>query len=285
MGAAGLAAAALHGAAGPHVGPAPGSRLHPVADAVPIISPAPPAPAAGVRPSPSPAMSADEIDRALDDAAPGTRDAILERLLETWADRDAPAAARFAELQDDPFLREVGVRTVAQRWTRADAEAAARWAAAIGDTGARRQAIDAVALVQADTEPRAALDLLARFGDGGNPGETLTGVIANWANRDFAAAQSWVEAQPPGRSRDRIVQRLAFMRAQADPPQAIQLASELLSDDDARREAYASIIRPWIERDAESARSWIASADAPTRRRLDAELVQDYPKVSANQPQ
>ena len=280
MGAAALAAAALHGAAGPHVGLAAGPRSRALADSAPIVSPAPAVPIPGVRPSHVDAMSADEIDRALDETVPGARDVILQRMLAAWVDQDAPAAARFAELQSDAFLLEAAVRAVAQRWTPIDADAAARWANAIVDAGVRHQAMASVALERANTDPPAALALLERSGDGGDSGETVVGVIVSWASRNFAAARSWVEAQPPGESRDAIVQRLAFLRAQADPSMAMQLASDLLSDDDARRDAYASLILPWVERDADSARSWIASADAQTRRRLEAELalrVQDGP--------
>jgi hypothetical protein len=218
-------------------------------------------------------MDADAVDRALADTAPAARDVTLQRMLETWVPGDAPAAARFAELQADPFLREVGLRTVARSWTRIDAEAAERWAVAIGDPVARRQVLDQVALVLADSEPRAALDFLARCGDGTDPGDALAGVIVSWASRDFAAAKSWLDAQAPGESRNALVQRLAFLRAQTDPGKAMQLASEMLSDEDARLDAYSSIIRPWVERDVESARAWIASADAATRRRVEAELA------------
>jgi hypothetical protein len=268
-----LAAAALHGTADPYLGPAAGSRLRPVANSIPIISSAAPAPAVDVNPLRSTATSAESIERALLDAAPAARDAILERMLESWVVRDAPAAARFAELQGDQFLHEVGLRTVARRWTRVDPKAAARWAVAIGDPAARRQVVDQVALVVADSDPRTALDLLAGSGEVADSADALAGVILSWARRDFAAAKSWVEVQPAGQRRDALVQRLAFMRAQTDPGMAMQFASELLGDENARRDAYASIIRPWAERDAESARAWIASTDAQSRRRVEAELA------------
>jgi len=130
-----------------------------------------------------------------------------------------------------------------------------------------------VALTMGSTDPRAALALLERQGTERNPDTTRVGVIASWASRDFAAAQSWTEAQPPSPLRDDIVLRLVFLRAQVDPRAAAQLASQLLSDETARDAAYASIIGPWVARDPEGARRWAAYTDVDTRRRVDAELA------------
>lgn len=271
--AAALAAAALHRAAGPHTGPAPDRRSRPVSATAWLTTQEVPTPAVSVRTLRDRAISAEAIERALIDATPAARDALLQRMLEAWVELDAPAAARFAELQGDPFLREVGLRTVAQRWAGIDADSAARWAAAIGDAAARGEAIDQVALTLADSDPRAALDLLTRFGEARHQGHAFAGVIMGWAGRDFDAAQSWVDALPPDGARDAIGQRLTFLRAQTDPAAAMQIASDMFNTDEARRDAYVSIIRPWVEQDAESARAWIASADAETRRRVEAELA------------
>jgi len=203
----------------------------------------------------------------------GTRDVILERMLARWVAVDAQAAARFAELQEDPFLREVALRTVALRWARIDGGAAAHWAVSLGDTAERDALIDAVALTLGDSNPRAALDLLAARSVDARTDSTRAGVVSSWASRDFAAAQAWVEAQPPGPSRDDIVLRLAFLRAQTDPPAAMRFASAMLADEGLRREAYASTIRLWALSDPEAAHAWTDSADGETRRRIDAELA------------
>jgi hypothetical protein len=220
-----------------------------------------------------PPLSADAIERALVAASPGTGDLILERMLTAWTPVDPQAAARFAELQADPFLREVALRVVAQVWTQADPDSAVPWAASLGDVAERDQVIEVVALAMSGSDPRAALELLAQRANDKSRDATRVGVITSWAGRDFAAAQSWAEAQPPGAARDDIVLRLVFQRAQTDPPAAIQLASQMLSDQEARREAYASIIRQWVARDPERAREWAASTDVETRRRVDAELA------------
>jgi hypothetical protein len=218
-------------------------------------------------------IGADAIERALLAAPPGTEDLILERLLASWTSVDPQAAVRFAELQTNPFLREVAQRTVAQRWARIDAAAAALWASSLGDETERDRAIGMVALAMSEADPRGALELLAQRASDAQASATRIGIVGVWAASDFPTAQSWVEAQAPGSARDSIVQHLVFLRAQTDPSAAASLASQLLSDEKARHDAYASIIGSWIAVDPDSAFEWAASIDQETRRRVDEELA------------
>ena len=251
---------------------APELRARPTREAQPA------AVAATARPSipnppPVPAIDAEVVDRALLTAASGSRDLVLERMLTTWVAGDAQAAARFAELQTDTFLREVALRTVAQRWAALDRESAARWAGSLAEPRERDLALEQVALEIAESHADVALELLARRGTDGAQDDTRVGVITSWASRDFAAAQSWTESQPPGPARDEITQRLVFLRAQTDALAATLLADQLLDDETARRDAFASIVGPWVSRDPDTARAWIASLDEGTRTRLQAELT------------
>jgi hypothetical protein len=218
-------------------------------------------------------MTADELERSLAQAPRGTTDLVIERDLTTWLTDDPAAAAAFALRQTDPFLREVAVRTVAQRWAQTDPADAARWAESLADADERDRALAHVALSIADRSPRDALDLLA--GRAGDPQSDAArvGVVASWARRDFDAAQSWVEAQPPGPTRDEIVQRLVVLRSYDDPQAAMSFADRLIADDKLRRDAWAAVSQRWAARDPGLVREWAISADAGTRRRIEAELA------------
>lgn len=270
--AAALAAAALLSLAQRDARPAPGVRQRSTDEL-----PATPAPSTGtpatlrVNVAARRPISAADIDRALMSARPGTQDLVLDRMLTTWIASEPQAAARYAELQTDLFLREVAQRTVALRWARIDHAAAESWAESLGDSTERDRVIGAVAQTLGESEPRAALELLARH-DGDVAASSRVGVIASWAERDFPAAQTWLEAQPPGPVRDAIVLRLTLLRAQTDPRAAVAFANQLLDDAAARRDALASVVGPWIRRDADAARSWAASTDDETRRRIETEL-------------
>jgi hypothetical protein len=278
--AAALAAAALFNA-GPDAGSAVGLRLHSTPAVEPVAAVA--APKTSIPDSHRErAIGAEGIERSLLAANPGTRDLVLERMLTAWTPDDPQAAARFAELQADPFLREVALRAVAQVWTRSDPDAAAQWATSLGDDAERSRVIDIVALTIGDSDPHAALALLSRHGTDTKSGTARIGVIASWASRDFAAAQSWVEAEPPGPLRDDIVQRLAFLRAQTDPQAAALLSSQMLSDETARQDAYASIVGLWVAQDPDGARRWAAHTDVETRRRVGAEIAMSEKTASPN---
>jgi hypothetical protein len=223
--------------------------------------------------TPDPRIDAGGLERALSSADPGTRDLVLERGLARWITDNPSGAARFAELESDPFLREAALRTVAQEWARIDPDAAARWSGSLPDATERDRVIGQVALATAEADPRAALELLAWRGADEPRDAERAGVIASWARRDFEAARAWVEAQPAGPGRDELLQRLVYQRSATDPRDAARLARALIADDAARRDACASIVGPWFERDPDAVRAWVASTDGEPRRRLDAELA------------
>jgi hypothetical protein len=218
-------------------------------------------------------LSASAVERTLVNARPGTVDLILARDLAAWTLQDAPAAARFAELQSDLFLREVALRTVAQHWVRSDANAAARWADAMPSGAERDRTLESVALVLADTAPGSALQVLARRDAVPDPDATLAGVIANWAGRDFAAAQAWLEAQPPGTARDQIAQHLAVMRAGDDPLAATRIVDRMITGVETRGDAWTAIAQRWSAHDPDGMREWARSRDSDTQRRVDTELA------------
>jgi hypothetical protein len=270
--AAALVAAALLRVADPDTAPAPELSARGTFVVTSEVVAAPTRTVQQASPGEDP-LGADAIERVLLAAPTGTEDLILERMLASWTSVDPQAAARFAELQTNPFLREVAQRTVAQRWARVDAAAATLWATSLGDEIERDRAIGIVALAMSESDSRGALELLGQHASDAQASAARIGIVAGWATRDFAAAQSWIEAQPPGSSRDRIVQHLVFLRAQTNPPAAAALASRLLGDESARREAYASIIGPWIAADPDSVVAWAASVDQKTRHRVEEELA------------
>jgi hypothetical protein len=230
----------------------------------------------------APSMTADELERALAQAPRGTADLVIDRDLTVWTTDDPAAAAAFALGQTDPFLREVALRTVAQRWAQTDATAAARWAESLADADERDRALAHVALSIADRNPRAALDLLARRTGDPQSDAASVGVITSWARRDFDAAQAWVEAQPPGPTRDEIVERLVVLRSYDDPHAAMSFAERLIADEEPRRDAWAAVSQRWAARDPGLVREWAISADAGTRRRIEAELAGPAPPGRTN---
>jgi hypothetical protein len=212
------------------------------------------------------------IEESLANADPRLRDLILERTLPALVDEDAQAAARLAERQHEPYLREAAERIVAARWAEVAPEDASHWAISLANEGERDQAIEHVALALAGTNPRGALGLLERRSRGAQPDAATAGVIASWAGVDFDAALAWVEAQPQSPALDEILQRLVFLKAGTDPVAATRLADRMVGDERARSEVFASIAQVWAARDPDGVREWAASLDTNVRHRLEREL-------------
>jgi hypothetical protein len=213
------------------------------------------------------------IEESLANAEPKLRDLILEKSLPNLILEDAHAAARFAERQRDPFLREAALRIVATDWAKLAPEAASQWAVSLGNEVERDQAIEHVAFELAAADARSALNLLERRSRGNQADSATGGVIASWANLDFDAAVAWAEAQPPSPALDEILQRLIFLKANTNPLMATQLADRMVTDDTVRGDVFASIAQVWAARDADAVHEWVASLDTQDRRRVERELA------------
>jgi hypothetical protein len=265
------AAAALFLVTRPLDSPSPAKWSSPAAEFPPARGdqtiPAAPVPERG-----QPAIP-ETMEELLANAEPKLRDLILEKSLPQLIVRDAHAAARFAERQRDPFLREAALRVVATDWARLAPEAASQWAVSLGNEVERDQAIEHVAFELAASDTRGALNLLERRSRGNQADVATAGVIASWANLDFDGAVAWAEAQPPSPALDEILQRLVFLKANTDPLKATQLAERMVTDETVRSDVFASIAQVWAARDPDAAREWAASLDTNVRRRVEGELA------------
>jgi hypothetical protein len=188
-------------------------------------------------------------------------------------DEDAHAAARFAERQSDPFLREAALRIVSTRWANVAPEEASLWAVSLGNEVDRDQAIEHVALELAASNAQGALNLLERRSRGNQADVVTAGVITSWASHDFDAALAWAETQAQGPALDEILRRLIFLKAGTDPAAALRVADRMVNDTAVQREVFASIAHVWASSDPDGAREWAASRDASVRRRVEEELA------------
>jgi hypothetical protein len=227
--------------------------------------------------SPAPARrertDPDTLEESLANADPRSRDLVLEKSLPELVDEDAQAAARLAERQRDPYLREIAERIVSARWAHIAPEDASQWAASLANETDRDQAIEHVALELASSDPQGSLKLLERRSRGTQPDAATAGVIASWAGVDFDAALAWVEAQPQSQGLNEVLQRLVLLRANTDPAAATRVADRMVGDEGARNEVFASIAQVWASRDPDGARIWAASLQPSIRRRVEGELL------------
>jgi hypothetical protein len=234
--------------------------------------PAKDVPAASPANTRAPAATIEALEQALAVSDPARRDLVLARMLPAMIANDPQAVARFAERQTDPALRELLLRQLAQLWPAGNADAAVAWSQSLPDAGEREAAITDIALGLAPTNPSRAVALRERYGSGEVPDTTLEVLAQLWAAQDFDAALAWTNAQPSGMQRDRLLQRLAFERAQAgSPAQAAQIANEML-EGKLKSDAIATIAQQWSLRDPDAARAWAAQLPRALQERAAAEI-------------
>lgn len=171
----------------------------------------------------------------------GTHDLILHRVAQLWAAQDTSAALDWAatlgnaherdEILTDVFLKiaesdpaeavrirsryvtdqkpNAGLEALTQRWAERDFPAARDWALSRTAGAQRDQLIASLAYVQSQTAPFEAATLAVENVSAGRAQtEAVMAVLHQWALRDLAAAEKWVDGFPEGSLRTRAVNEL-----------------------------------------------------------------------------
>ena len=165
-----------------------------------------------------PALSIVELERLLDASERGSHPRVLLEVLPSMVAQNPEVIARFAELESDLPLREQLVRQVAQLWAKDDLDRAMAWITSLPDSPERQAALIDVSLTVAETDPRRAVNL--RESEVGNvePDGVLEAIVQRWAERNFESALAWANARPASVQRDKLLQRLVYVRAAAGAP-------------------------------------------------------------------
>src|SRR5205085_2854504 len=109
-------------------------------------------------------------------------DAEMSRLLlRRWADKDAPAAARWtAEHADRPFYGEA-LQQVAVAWANTDLASAAGWIKGLPETESKQSAVLSLASEASRSQPTTALDVLSTLAPTPERDDVLAHAVSEWA--------------------------------------------------------------------------------------------------------
>jgi len=175
------------------------------------------------------------------------------------------AAARLAEMQTEPGLRQLAFREVALLWGALDAERALNWARSLSDAAERDAAFIDIANGLSSVDPARGVELREQFVAATRPDSALNNLVQQWASYDFDDALAWTNARAPGAQRDDLLQRLIYVRAAAgDPAAAARLVTESSLSGAARAAAIASVAQEWASRDGDAAQEWMQTLDPAT---------------------
>jgi len=169
------------------------------------------------------------------------------------AEADAFAPPEVPENSDD-----------ARAWARTNSSAALAWALSAPEAERRDAVAEIVCLQVAETDPARAVALAEQFG--ASCSNVLENLVQQWAGHDDAAASDYALNKPLAEQRDRLLQRIAFTRAQNDPAQAANLVAEKISPGEIQTEAAISVLHQWALRDTRAAAAWAQSFPEGTLR-------------------
>jgi len=252
------------------VEPFPTAVISTPAEATPIPS-QPAAPSRPLSPAQHPASLPDEISGALRSGSAVERDRAFNVLLPELITQNAPAAGRLAETWEPGPLRDELIRQVTRQWAAADIGAAVAWLAGL-EARDRQNAAETATAQVAQTDHAGALELAQALQVGTGDG-SLEHLAQLWTEEKPGEAVAWVTAQPAGPSRDRLLARIAHVRAQRDPAEAAGLVLNFMPAGSPRDEAVVSVVRQWALRDPAGASAWVGQfPPGPLQTRALAEL-------------
>jgi hypothetical protein len=219
------------------------------------------------------ALTVVELEHRLSAADRDSSSLLLQEALPAMVAHDAGQIARYAELETDTQLREQLIRLVAQLWARSDVDRAMAWVTSLPDSPERQATLIDVSLTVAETDPQRAVNLRETSVGNVEADGVLEALVQRWAERDFDAALAWTGARPRNAQHDKLLQRLAYVRAAGgSPAEAARMVEQSFDDGAAKAEAAAIVARQWSQTDLVAANAWLSGLDPATARQAIAAL-------------
>jgi hypothetical protein len=230
------------------------------------------APTPAKQPTGDGVTSADEITRALHNGTAAERDRALNILLPALVASDPAAAGHLALAWEPGALRDQLLQEVIRLWSAADIGGAVTWLTSLLNQADRGNAATAAAAQVAQTDTAGAIELSQLLGVGTADG-SLEHLTQLWTEENPREAMAWIVTQPTGPNRDRLLSRIAWVRAQSEPIEAANLVLEHMNAGATRDDAVIGVVRQWALREPAGATNWVAQFQSgPLRARALGEL-------------
>lgn len=198
-----------------------------------------------------------QIQNALSTNDLDDHDLVFTKLLLILIESDPNAAVELANVQQNSSIREEMRHRIAQYWTPQDPFAALSWARQLSDVRERELIIADVCHQISQIAPSEAVRIASEVESRGNSSTAVENLVLQWAIRDPNGADGWVSSLEDSVQRDRMLLRLATLRAQEDPLDAAKMVAERMTGGVDQEEATISVLHQWSLRDAASAREWV----------------------------
>jgi hypothetical protein len=191
----------------------------------------------------------------------GARNRVANDLLPALIAIDAASAGRLGQSWESGAQRAWLLREVARLWSAADCAAAIKWVAGLENRHDQQITGETVVAQIAQLDPAGALTAAQLFQVGVDDG-SQEHIAQIWTEASPVEAVDWITNRPASAQRDRLISRMAYVRAQSDPVEAANLVSKFISAGAVRDEAILSVSRQWAERDPNAATLWVQQLPA-----------------------
>ncbi|MEZ4333673.1 MAG: hypothetical protein R3F35_18110 [Myxococcota bacterium] len=197
---------------------------------------------------------------SIDDAAERNRltQGVVLKLLR---ERDAQAVvAYFDRIPGDApgqYKRQAFL-VVLDKLVRDDAEAALRFRASQADEPWAENSMSQLMASWADVDPAAALAWVESQPRDDESDRALEALLDRWSAHDPQAAIDWTLTRPPSPMIDRLARRFTGLLTISQPDRAIALAARI-EDPSIKHEALRAFARYWFLRRSEQTRNWLVA--------------------------
>jgi hypothetical protein len=222
-----------------------------------------PAPTSAPGPDPRSEQLQVEIQRALDSNDPDARYRAYTQLVPALLAIDPEAMKRLVENSPPGSIHEELLHHTSRAWSAVNVTGAIQWANGMTDQSERVTAANEIVSQLGQTDPAQAIEVADVLGVGRNDG-SVEHIALLWAAQDLHASLQWVEAQPPGVQRDRLLARVNTLQ---QPAVAASTALNEISPGPIQEDAIANAVRSWSYQDAAAASQWVG--DLPQGRLRD----------------
>jgi hypothetical protein len=173
-----------------------------------------------------------------------------------------PARAGQLVLAREPGAgRDEGLRHFIRHWAATDLGSVVAWVGTLTEENDRQIAARAVTAQVAQDDPAGAIELAQLFHTGLDDG-SVEHLMQLWTEASPREALDWTVRRPAGPWRDRLLARVAHVRAQREPAEAAGLVLDHMIPGDTRDEALMGVVHQWARRDPAGATAWVAQFSA-----------------------
>ena len=161
--------------------------------------------------------------------------------------------------QDAEFAEKLGASLVLAEFTQGGVEAAraALDRVPFDDEEVREDFVSEVIEGIGSTHPAEAIDWTLDAVSADMQADTVSGIIRDWAHRDFNAAGAYLGEMEPSTMRDVAARDFATAIVRQDPEAAATWANDI-GDEESRQATLRTVLRQWNARDTEAAGEWIS---------------------------